>query len=155
AVIAPMVNSVADARLFAASMKYPPIGQRSWGPGFAMPRRRTTDTAAWLRNTNAETVSSAMIETRGALTILADLRAVPGIDGILVGPSDFSIAWSGGTTMNPSLDDMMEAIADIGRRTVAAGKHAAIYVVDPKLTGRYAAMGYRLFALGNEPRYMS
>src|SRR4030095_4815548 len=29
AVIAPMVNSVEDARRFAASMKYPPLGERS------------------------------------------------------------------------------------------------------------------------------
>ena len=155
AVIAPMVNSVEDARLFAAAMKYPPVGQRSWGPGFAMPRRRTTDTASWLGGANAQTVAFAMIETREALAILDDILAVPGIDGVLLGPSDFSIAWSGGRTMNPALDDMMEAIADVGRRTVAAGKHAAMYVVDPKLTGRYAAMGYRLFALGNEQRYMS
>ena len=38
AVIAPMINSVADARAFAQSMKYPPVGMRSWGPTFAFPR---------------------------------------------------------------------------------------------------------------------
>ena len=48
AVIAPMVNSVADARAFAASMKYPPVGQRSWGASFAMARRRKSDAAQWL-----------------------------------------------------------------------------------------------------------
>ena len=32
AVIAPMVNSVADASAFAAAMKFPPLGERSWGP---------------------------------------------------------------------------------------------------------------------------
>jgi 4-hydroxy-2-oxoheptanedioate aldolase len=31
AVIAPMVNSMADARAFAAAMKFPPEGERSWG----------------------------------------------------------------------------------------------------------------------------
>ena len=37
AVIAPMVNSLDDARRFAASMKYPPLGERSWGPTYAFP----------------------------------------------------------------------------------------------------------------------
>lgn len=155
AVIAPMVNSVADARLFAAAMKYPPIGERSWGPSFAMPRHGTTDMAGWLANSNADTLSFAMVETRAALAVLDDILATPGIDGILVGPADFSIAWSGGATINPSLDDMMEAIGDIGRRTIAAGKHAAIYAADPKLAGRYAGMGYRMIALGNDQRYMA
>jgi 4-hydroxy-2-oxoheptanedioate aldolase len=155
AVIAPMVNTIEDARAFAAAMKYPPLGQRSWGPTFAMGRRRVNDTAAWLARGNAETLAFAMIETREALAILDDILAVPGIDGIFVGPADFSIAWSGGAAMNPGLEDMMEAIAQVGRRTRAAGKHAAIYVVDPALTGRYVEMGFRLFAMGAEARFMA
>jgi 4-hydroxy-2-oxoheptanedioate aldolase len=30
-IIAPMINTAADARAFAAAAKYPPIGERSWG----------------------------------------------------------------------------------------------------------------------------
>ena len=36
AIIAPMINSAADARRFAAAAKYPPLGERSWGPLRAM-----------------------------------------------------------------------------------------------------------------------
>ena len=36
AVIAPMINSVADAKALVAATKYPPIGERSWGPIRAM-----------------------------------------------------------------------------------------------------------------------
>lgn len=154
AVIAPMVNSLDDARAFAASVKYPPVGQRSWGPTFAMPRRGG-DQGDWLRRSNAETLAFAMIETREALAIVDDILDVPGIDGVLVGPSDFSIAWTDGQAVNPSLDDMMEAIAHIAARARAAKKHAAIYVVDPALVGRFVGMGYRLIALGGEHRYMA
>src|SRR5262249_38757690 len=31
-IIAPMINTPADARAFAAAAKFPPIGERSWGP---------------------------------------------------------------------------------------------------------------------------
>lgn len=155
AVIAPMINTIGDARLFAASMKYPPVGERSWGASIAMARRRTGDMGAWLGSANGETLAFAMVETRAALAILDDILAEPGIDGVFLGPSDFSIAWSGGRTVDAGLEDMMDAVADIGARTRAAGKHAAIFVIDPTLTGRFVAMGYRLIALGNEQRYMA
>ena len=34
--IAPMINSVEDARRFADFMKFPPLGRRSWGPRAAL-----------------------------------------------------------------------------------------------------------------------
>src|ERR671916_3408749 len=37
AVIAPMINSVEDARRFGSFVKYSPLGQRSWGPHAAVP----------------------------------------------------------------------------------------------------------------------
>ncbi|MEP1290962.1 MAG: aldolase/citrate lyase family protein, partial [Nitratireductor sp.] len=155
AVIAPMINSLDDARRFAAAMKYPPVGQRSWGPTFAMPRRGPQDGQEWLQSQNGATTAFAMIETREALAALDDILAVPGIDGVFVGPSDFSIAWSGGARFDPGLDDMMDAIADIAARAARAGKLAGIYVVDPALCGRYRAMGYGLFALGSEHVYVA
>ena len=155
AVIAPMVNTLDDARTIATPMKYPPVGQRSWGPSFAMPRFQAHDAHAWMNEANGKTLAFAMIETREALAIVDDILAVPGVDGVFVGPADFSIAWSGGATVDPSLPEMMDAIAHIAARAAAAGKHAAIYVVDPALVGRYVAMGFRLIALGGESRYMA
>lgn len=149
-VIAPMINSVADARAFGAAMKYPPLGERSWGPTFALPRSAVRDTQEWLLNSNARTLAFAMVETRAALDALDGILEAPGIDGIFVGPSDFSIAWTTGARLDPHLEDMMEAVGAIAARANAAGKSAAIYLNDPKATSRLAAMGYRLFAFGSE-----
>ncbi len=57
--------------------------------------------------------------------------------------------------MNPTLEDMMPAVAEIGGKAKVAGKVAAMYVGDPGLCGRFAEMGYTLFATGSEQRYMS
>lgn len=154
-VIAPMVNSVDDARAFAAAMKYPPLGSRSWGPNFALPRSGQKDAQSYLRKANQATLAFAMIETRAALEAVEDIIAVAGIDGLFVGPSDFSIAWTGGEAINPTLDDMMEAIGMIAASAAKAGKFAGIYLADPALGPRYRAMGYRLMAMGNEGRYMA
>ena len=35
-IVAPMINTADDARRFGAFMKYPPLGERSWGPQAAL-----------------------------------------------------------------------------------------------------------------------
>ena len=85
-----------------------------------------------------------------ALDALDGILDTPGIDGIFLGPSDFSIAWSNGATINSTLESMMETVASVAERTRKAGKHAAIYVVEPAIAGRVVSMGYRLLAMGSE-----
>ena len=150
AVIAPMVNSVDDARRFAASMKYPPVGERSWGPTYGFPRHGKGDQADWLRDSNKRTIAFAMIETRAAVDALDGILDTAGIDGIFLGPSDFSIAWSRGETVNPSLEDMMQTVEQVASRARKAGKHCGIYVIDPAISGRFVSMGYQLLAMGSE-----
>jgi 4-hydroxy-2-oxoheptanedioate aldolase len=128
-VIAPMINSAADARLFAEFMKFPPLGRRSWGPracgplsGFVGP--------AYLHEANAITLAIAMIETREALDALDDILATPGIDGVFVGPSDLSIALSVGGVVEPrgaAVEAALTQIADSARK---AGKFAGLFCFD-------------------------
>jgi len=155
AVIAPMVNSLEDARRFAAAANYPPRGERSWGPTFAVPRSGEPGGQHWLESAAGRTLAFAMVETRAALDLVDDILAVDGIDGIFVGPADFSIAWTEGRAVNPTLPEMMDAIAHIAERVRLAGKFAAIYSVDPALVGRYQKMGYRFFALGGDYQYVA
>src|SRR5690606_19198047 len=108
AVIAPMINSLADAQAFAAATQYPPVGQRSWGPTYAFPRHGHGDYQEWLRTSNGRTLSFAMIETREAVAVLDDIMAIPGIDAVFLGPGDLSIAWTEGRKVNSTLEDMME-----------------------------------------------
>ncbi|MEM1378037.1 MAG: aldolase/citrate lyase family protein [Pseudomonadota bacterium] len=148
AVIAPMVNSVTDARLFANAMKYPPVGERSWGPTRAIGLRGIKGGTDYLKSANADTVSFAMIETREAMAVMSDTAAIDGIDGLFVGPADFSIAWTRGEQMNPRLDDMMDAIARIAETARANCKHAGIFAVNPADVPKFKAMGYRFIAVG-------
>ena len=150
AVIAPMVNSVEDARRFAAAMKYPPVGERSWGPTYAGPRAGSTSQQDWLQNANARTFAIAMIETRAAVDALDGILATPGIDGIFLGPSDFSIAWTNGGTIDATLEDMMPTVENVVARAKQAGKPAGIYVLNPAVSGRFVSMGYQLLAMGSE-----
>ncbi|HWG04084.1 MAG TPA: aldolase/citrate lyase family protein [Beijerinckiaceae bacterium] len=95
AIIAPMINTAAEARAFAAAAKYPPLGERSWGPLRAMPLQGRTVSADYLREANDGTLTLAMIETRIALENVAAIAATPGIDALFVGPYDLSTAERG------------------------------------------------------------
>lgn len=155
AVIAPMINSLADARAFANAMKYPPVGQRSWGAPRAQHFHGVADKQAWLEAANGLSLAFAMIETREAYAALDDILGVDGVDGVFVGPGDLSISLSGGATVDPAAASMMDTIADIGRRARAAGKHAAIYLHDATFAGRHHASGFRFFALTGDTHYIA
>ena len=100
-VIAPMINTAADARAFAAAAKFPPLGERSWGPHRAMALGGVSDMPTYLREANDHVVTFAMIETRTALQNFEAIINTPGIDGFFLGPSDLSIALSDGKTVDP------------------------------------------------------
>ena len=85
-IIAPMINTAADARAFAAAAKYPPVGERSWGPHRVTSLAGLADQSVYLREANDSVIMLAMIETRTALANLQAIVETPGIDGLFLGP---------------------------------------------------------------------
>ncbi len=144
-VIAPMVNTVEHARALVKAAKYPPMGQRSWG-GYAMVQAAGKSAADYLKDANSDTLVFAMIETQEALDIVEDIAAVPGLDGLFVGPSDLSIALSKGTELNRlSAANLvaMKRIVDVARKNkLVAGAFAG----NAEIINQYAAMGYTFMA---------
>jgi 4-hydroxy-2-oxoheptanedioate aldolase len=155
AVIAPMVNSVADAKAFAAAMKFPPVGERSWGPTRVLGLLGEKDLQAYLRSANADTLAIAMVETRAALAVLDDILALDGIDGIFVGPSDFSIAFSEGARVDPFDAEMLKAAADVAARTARAGKVACTLGTTGEAAARFRELGFRFIAIANDFGYLT
>jgi 4-hydroxy-2-oxoheptanedioate aldolase len=153
AVIAPMINTLDDARRFAAYMKYPPLGERSWGPAGALALSRMT-MPDYLARANGMALAFAMVETREALSTLDDILAVPGLDGVLIGPGDLSIALSSGAEMNPMSPAVDRALDDVARRTRAVGKFAAVYATTGERARDMFAKGYHVCAVGSDLGYL-
>jgi len=84
-----------------------------------------------------------MIETRAALEALDDILAVPGVDGVLVGPADLSAALTGGPPdpAHPEVDRSLDRVASRAR---AAGKFAAMFCSGGKQAKAMAARGFAL-----------
>ena len=151
-IIAPMINSVEEARAFAGAPKFPPVGGRSWGPNAAIGLSGLAP-RAYFQQANALTLAFAMIETREALDRIDAILAVDGIDAIFIGPSDLSIGLSRGT-LDPDGAEVNAAIDHALARARAAGRLAGIYAPNGRLAGDYARRGYDLVAIGSDTGFL-
>jgi 4-hydroxy-2-oxoheptanedioate aldolase len=153
-VIAPMINSVADAKAFVGATKFPPLGERSWGPMRAITLAGISDPKLYLREANAAVVTLAMIETRAAMENLDAIAAAPGIDILFVGPSDLSIALSDGTDLDPHSGHVETAIDRIVEACRKAGKIAGLYCVNAERALVCAQRGVRFLAVGSDLAFL-
>lgn len=154
AVIAPMVNSVDEAKAFVRAAKYPPLGDRSWGPLRAQ-MLFGLDPATQLATANSATLTFAMVETRRGMAVLDDILAVDGIDGIFVGPSDLSVTYSDGTQIAPGDAAINDSIRRVAEQTGAAGKLAGAFAWGGERAQFFRDLGYRLVALGTDHAYIA
>jgi 4-hydroxy-2-oxoheptanedioate aldolase len=148
-IIAPMINSKADAEAFASFAKFPPMGDRSWGPSITLNMLQVPPND-YLRDANGMALTFAMIETREAVAALDDILGVPGIDAILVGPGDLSIALSDGAHFDMAHPSVRDAMAHILSRVKAHGKKAAVFGPTPTIAAGLARDGWDLIALGTD-----
>ena len=127
AIIAPMINTVADAQAFVDATKYPPLGKRSWGPGRAMTLSGIGSGADYLAWTRDNVLAFAMIETVEAITNLDAILSVPGIDGVFVGPSDPVADALGGRYHRFAVaNDPWRGRDDLGRRESQGQAHSHV-----------------------------
>lgn len=149
-IIAPMVNTLEDAKRFAAFMKYPPLGERSWGPHGALSVNGLSAGAYFAQANKSHALALAMVETREALAIIDDILAVPGIDGIFIGPADLSIALSDGCVNDPDGAEVEKALDYVIARARAAGKAAGIYSATGDRAAALARRGFHFISIGSD-----
>ena len=149
-IIAPMINTVADAKAFVSATKYPPLGERSWGPTRAMTLAGIGDMKTYLRDANENIVTLAMIETRTAMANLDAIAAVPGIDVLFVGPSDLSIGLTDGAELDPHSATVEAALDKIVAACRKAGKVAGLYCANAERAVACAKRGIRFLAVGSD-----
>lgn len=148
-IIAPMINSAADAKTLVDYLKYPPIGGRSWGPTRATGMLGFTNQQQIERGNDA-TIVIAMIETREGLAALDEILAVPGLDGVFVGPGDLSITLTNGATIDPLHAEVTAALKIVAQKGLAAGKIVSAFCPDGKRAAELVAMGYQLLSVGTD-----
>lgn len=145
AVIAPMVNSAAEAQALVKAAKYPPTGQRSWG-GYGAQQAAGMDGPTYLAQANRITLVFAMIETAAALENVEAIAATPGLDGLFVGPSDLSIALSNGAKIDRTAPQTLAAMERIAAAAKANGLVAGAFAGNADIIVAYRKLGYTFLA---------
>jgi 4-hydroxy-2-oxoheptanedioate aldolase len=153
-IVAPMINTEADARALVAATRFPPIGERSWGPARAMSLAGISDFNVYLRGANESTVIFAMIETRSALANMEAIAATPGIDGLFLGPSDLSITLSNGATINPHSKEVETELDRIIQVAHKVGKIAGAYCATAERAVELSKRGIRFFAIASDTAFL-
>jgi 2-keto-3-deoxy-L-rhamnonate aldolase RhmA len=87
-VLIPWVNSREDAEYTVRACKYPPRGQRGFGP-----RRAGLFDPTYAQTANDELLVIAQIETREAVGNIDDILSVDGIDACYIGVMDLSLSY--------------------------------------------------------------
>lgn len=135
--LVPYVQSVEEAALAAAAVTYPPEGIRGVSTGSRASRYGAVD--SYLTRAREEICLIVQVETQAALDQLEAIAAVPGIDGIFIGPAD--LAASLGHPGNPKHPVVHDAILSGMARIRAAGKPAGFLARDQGLLDEVVAAG--------------
>ncbi|WP_240540491.1 aldolase/citrate lyase family protein [Paracoccus sp. pheM1] len=143
-VICPMISTAEEAAALVRACRYPPHGNRSFGPS----RGLLYGGPDYVRRADAEIMVIPMIETAEAVENIDAILAVPGIDMIYVGPNDLAFALDGAVGTDRSRSE--SAIAQVLDRAKAAGIPAGIFCADGADAARRAAQGFALVTPGND-----
>lgn len=139
-VIVPMIETAEDARQAVRACRYPPHGQRSYGP------IRSRDVIGSTDPRDLEQVMCiVMIETEAAIANLDEIMAVPGVDALYIGPSDLGLAL--GETPGQQSDSFYKLVEDIRARAAARGLPIGIHTAHGEVAKKHLAEGFNFVTL--------
>lgn len=142
-VIVPMVNSRAEVEEVVAATRYPPLGERSFGPI----RPLVVDEPDYHRVANERIWVIPMVETIQAVENLDAIVGAEGIDAVYVGPADLALSMGlePGTSDPPFLDALKAIVAGCQRHGVVAGIHADVGSLEGRLE-----LGFSMVTVTND-----
>lgn len=145
-IVFPWVNSVEQAQAAVASTRYPPRGNRGWGPRRAI--RFATDQVDYFHHAEENILVLCQIETQEALDNAEAIARVDGVDALMIGPADFSIGI--GVPLDWDCDKFMEGIRRVRRAADAAGKAFGVITSGAARARKWLAEGARVIIAGSD-----
>lgn len=148
ALLIPMVNDADHAEHLARSVKFPPLGDRGLDGAGIDGDFYIKQAGGYCEHANRETMLIVQIESPQALENVESIAAVPGVDGLFIGPGDLSLRLGcSGSILDPKIHAAAEKVA------AAAAKHGKPWgfpVNDIGHAKEAVRLGCRLLAFGNE-----
>ncbi|HLZ08252.1 MAG TPA: aldolase/citrate lyase family protein [Chloroflexota bacterium] len=126
-IIVPHVSTRQETELVVKSARYAPVGSRGMAGYGAHSEYRTIDLQDWVETMNREILVSVKVETAQGVANIEEIASVPGLDAILIGPSDLSTSLGipgqyGHVRLREAIGRILEACRKNG---IAGGPHVS------------------------------
>lgn len=141
-VIVPMVNDPESAAAAVRACRYPPEGQRSFGPARAALQAPDFSAAG----ANNAAICMVMAETVQATAAIDDIAGVPGVDGVFVGPSDLALTEGLPPDLRRAEPEHVRRIERVATACEAAEITAGIFAGAADTAKFWRERGYRMLA---------
>jgi 4-hydroxy-2-oxoheptanedioate aldolase len=141
----PMTTTREAAAAAAAAVRYPPRGERFWGPFYAPPRWNLS-MREYQDRIDDEVLAIGTVEHIDAVKTIHDVVSTPGLDLVFIGPGDLATSMGlKGRADHPDVQAAMRTLEDAIRPSpVALGGVATT----PEQIDAMRTTGYQALAVG-------
>lgn len=149
--IVPCVDTPEQAQAVVNAAKFPPLGKRSYGSRRAIDRLGRN----YSNGANEEVVLLAQIESPEAVENADAIAAIPGVDGLFLGPDDISLR-RGYAMDKPRSKDLLAA--DIEKMIAACRRHnkfSATVGVGDEMLGVCLEAGFNFIVSGGDVPFLT
>lgn len=116
-IMVPHVMDIEDAKNVVRITKFPPVGRRAVDGGNVDGGFCLVNLLEYLETANTERFNILQIEDPEAVPYLEQIAELPGVDGLLFGAGDFSVAIGKPGEMDaPEIEDVRKKVAVAARR---------------------------------------
>jgi 4-hydroxy-2-oxoheptanedioate aldolase len=154
-IIVPGVESADEARAAVHAVKHVPLGERSLAGAAPQLNYRTFPADQVIRELDQASMVVAMIESQAGLDAVDAIASVDGVDVVLVGANDLSVALGvAGQMDSPQVHNAYVRVIQACRgkgNTVGIGGLGG----RPDLIRRYLELGARYVSTGNDISFLS
>jgi 2-keto-3-deoxy-L-rhamnonate aldolase RhmA len=121
----PRVETRPTVDKIVSAAKYPPVGERGYGPRTIVTDFEPMSVKDFTAEQNEDTMIILQIEKKDAIQDIEDLVSVKGVDAALIGPNDLSISMGvPGEYENPIMVDAIQRVVTAcEKHGVASGTH--------------------------------
>jgi 4-hydroxy-2-oxoheptanedioate aldolase len=141
----PMTTTRDTAEAVVRAVRYPPTGERFWGPFYAAPRWDVS-IPEYLNRADDEVLAIGTIEHIAAVKTIGDIVATPGLDLLFIGPGD--LATSMGLKGQPTHPDVVAAVKVLEEQIRESPVILGGVATTPLTANEMIARGYQALVVG-------
>lgn len=142
-ILVPAIASLSEVEQVVRASKYRPVGRR--GVHMLRPHTRhrpPADLRGYLASANRDVLTLIQIELAPAVDLVDEIAAMPGVDGLYVGPGDLSVDLDCPGEWNS--DRIWQAISATAAACRKHGKFLGCHYDSPALLPRLLALGVQM-----------